>query len=55
MRRGVPPRPARADRPDPEARKLDEALRAIDIAIDDQLPVLVLSFHSPRRSQRVTP
>ncbi|WP_271438986.1 polysaccharide deacetylase family protein [Pontixanthobacter luteolus] len=31
----------------PEGVSADEALRGIDIAIDDQLPVLVLSFHSP--------
>ena len=26
---------------------LEEALRGIDIAVDDGLPVIVLSFHSP--------
>lgn len=31
----------------PEGVTADEALRGIDIAIDDGLPLLVLSFHSP--------
>ncbi len=31
----------------PEGVSAEEALRGIDIAIDDELPVLVLSFHSP--------
>lgn len=31
----------------PEGVTLEEALRGIDIAIDDKLPVIVLSFHSP--------
>jgi hypothetical protein len=31
----------------PEGVTLEEAIRAIDIAVDDQLPVIVLSFHSP--------
>lgn len=31
----------------PEGVTLDEAIRGIDIAIDDGLPVIVLSFHSP--------
>lgn len=31
----------------PEGVTADEALRGIDIALDDGLPVLVLSFHSP--------
>lgn len=31
----------------PEGISSEEALRGIDIAIDDGLPVLVLSFHSP--------
>lgn len=31
----------------PEGVTLDEAIRGIDIAIDDNLPVIVLSFHSP--------
>ena len=33
----------------------DEALRAVDIAIDDGLPVLVLSFHSPSLAPGHTP
>lgn len=31
----------------PEGVAVEEALRAIDIALDDGLPVLVFSFHSP--------
>lgn len=31
----------------PEGVSADEALRGIDIALDDGLPLLVLSFHSP--------
>nr|WP_137676067.1 polysaccharide deacetylase family protein [Parerythrobacter lutipelagi] len=31
----------------PEGVSVDEAIRGIDMALDDQLPVLVLSFHSP--------
>lgn len=31
----------------PEGISLEDALRGLDIAIDDGLPVLVLSFHSP--------
>jgi hypothetical protein len=31
----------------PEGVSADEALRGIDIALDDNLPLLVLSFHSP--------
>lgn len=31
----------------PEGVTADEALRGIDIAVDDGLPLLVLSFHSP--------
>lgn len=31
----------------PEGVTLDEAIRGIDIAVDDGLPVIVLSFHSP--------
>lgn len=31
----------------PEGISADEALRGIDIALDDGLPLLVLSFHSP--------
>lgn len=31
----------------PEGVTLEEAVRGLDIAIDDNLPVIVLSFHSP--------
>ena len=31
----------------PEGVSADEALRAVDIALDDGLPLLILSFHSP--------
>jgi len=31
----------------PEGVTADEAMRGVDIAIDDQLPLLILSFHSP--------
>lgn len=39
----------------PEGVALDEALRGIDIALDDGLPVLVLSFHSPSLAPGHTP
>lgn len=39
----------------PEGTSLDEAIRAIDIAIDEGLPVLVLSFHSPSLAPGFTP
>lgn len=39
----------------PEGVKLDEALRGLDIAIDDRLPVIVLSFHSPSLVPGYTP
>jgi len=39
----------------PEGVSIDEALRGIDIALDDQLPVLVLSFHSPSLAPGYTP
>lgn len=39
----------------PEGVTLDEALRGIDIALDDGLPVLVLSFHSPSLAPGHTP
>lgn len=39
----------------PEGVSLEEALRACDIAIDDGLPVLVLSFHSPSLAVGHTP
>lgn len=31
----------------PEGVTLEEAIRGIDMAVDDRLPVIVLSFHSP--------
>ncbi|WP_370034649.1 WalW protein [Qipengyuania mesophila] len=39
----------------PEGVSEEEALRAIDIALDDDLPVLVLSFHSPSLAAGLTP
>lgn len=39
----------------PEGVTLDEALRGIDIALDDGLPVLVFSFHSPSLAPGHTP
>ncbi|RVU02328.1 WalW protein [Novosphingobium umbonatum] len=39
----------------PEGVRVDEALRATQIAIDDGLPVLVLSFHSPSLCPGHTP
>ncbi|MDN3645769.1 polysaccharide deacetylase family protein [Pontixanthobacter aestiaquae] len=39
----------------PEGVTAEEALRGIDIAIDDQLPLLVLSFHSPSLAPGYTP
>jgi hypothetical protein len=39
----------------PEGVSASEALRGIDIAIDDQLPLLVLSFHSPSLAPGYTP
>ena len=39
----------------PEGVSEEEALRAIDIAVDDRLPVLVLSFHSPSLAPGHTP
>lgn len=39
----------------PEGVTLDEALRGIDIAIDEGLPVLVFSFHSPSLAPGFTP
>ena len=39
----------------PEGVTVDEAIRGIDIALDDQLPLLVLSFHSPSLQPRHTP
>ena len=39
----------------PEGVDVDEAIRGIDIALDDGLPVLVLSFHSPSLQAGHTP
>ena len=39
----------------PEGVTLEEAQRGIDIAIDDGLPVLVFSFHSPSLAPGFTP
>ncbi|HYD24204.1 MAG TPA: polysaccharide deacetylase family protein [Croceibacterium sp.] len=39
----------------PEGVGVDEAIRGIDMALDDRLPVLVLSFHSPSLRPGHTP
>lgn len=39
----------------PEGVTADEALRGIDMALDDNLPLLVLSFHSPSLAPGHTP
>jgi hypothetical protein len=39
----------------PEGTSIGEALRAIDLAVDDKLPILVFSFHSPSLSPGYTP
>ena len=39
----------------PEGVGVDEAIRAIDIALDDRLPLLVFSFHSPSLEPGHTP
>ena len=39
----------------PEGVAIEEALRGIDIAIDDKVPVIVLSFHSPSLAPGLTP
>lgn len=39
----------------PEGVTAEEALRGIDIALDDQLPILVFSFHSPSLAAGFTP
>jgi hypothetical protein len=39
----------------PEGVSVDEAIRGIDIAIDDGLPLLVFSFHSPSLQPGHTP
>lgn len=39
----------------PEGVTAEEAIRGIDVAVDEGLPVLVLSFHSPSLAPRYTP
>lgn len=39
----------------PEGVSIDEAIKGIDIALDDGLPVLVFSFHSPSLRPGLTP
>lgn len=39
----------------PEGVSVDEAIRAVDMAIDDDLPLLVFSFHSPSLQAGHTP
>lgn len=39
----------------PEGVTMDEAIKGIDIALDDQLPILVFSFHSPSLHPGLTP
>jgi hypothetical protein len=39
----------------PEGTSVDEAIRGIDMALDDGLPVLVFSFHSPSLEPGYTP
>ena len=39
----------------PEGTSTQEAIRAVDIALDDELPILVMSFHSPSLSPGHTP
>jgi hypothetical protein len=39
----------------PEGVTLEEAIRGIDMAVDDGLPVLVFSFHSPSLAPGYTP
>jgi hypothetical protein len=39
----------------PEGVTIDEAIRGLDMAIDDGLPVIVLSFHSPSLTPGCTP
>ena len=39
----------------PEGVTIEEALRAVDIAVDDGLPMLILSFHSPSICPGYTP
>lgn len=39
----------------PEGVSIEEALRGIDMAVDDELPIIVLSFHSPSLAPGHTP
>lgn len=39
----------------PEGVTADEAIRGVDMALDDELPLLVLSFHSPSLAPGHTP
>jgi len=39
----------------PEGISADEAIRGVDIALDDGLPLLVFSFHSPSLDVGHTP
>ena len=39
----------------PEGISVDEAIRGLDIALDEQLPILVFSFHSPSLQPGLTP
>ncbi len=39
----------------PEGVRIEEAIKGIDIALDDGLPVLVFSFHSPSLRPGLTP
>lgn len=39
----------------PEGTTVEEAIRGIDVALDEGLPVLVLSFHSPSLAPGYTP
>ncbi|KPF82937.1 MAG: polysaccharide deacetylase family protein [Sphingomonadales bacterium] len=39
----------------PEGVSIDEAVKGIDIALDDGLPILVFSFHSPSLRPGLTP
>ncbi|NQX94176.1 MAG: WalW protein [Erythrobacter sp.] len=39
----------------PEGVTIEEAIRGVDIALDDGLPLLVLSFHSPSLAPGFTP
>lgn len=39
----------------PEGTTIDEAIRGLDMALDDGLPLIVLSFHSPSLAPGYTP